>query len=88
MEDFSLGGLRAQSPVPLKVNERLTMRLPQPGARSPLELTGRVVHCQRQEDQYEVGICFCQTRPEAVASPWPRVARLFTVAMESATAQQ
>jgi hypothetical protein len=81
LQDFSLGGLRAESAVPLKVNEQLTLRLPAGGAESPLELTGRVRHCRRLDDRYQVGIEFCQTRPEPTASPWHHAARLFSIAM-------
>ena len=82
LRDFSLGGIRAESAVPLSVNELLTMRLPPQGAHPPLELTGRVVHCWPQEKQYQVGIEFCQTRPEPTASPWHRMFRLFSMAAE------
>jgi hypothetical protein len=82
LQDFSLGGLRAESAVPLKVNERLTLRLPASGSHPSLELTGRVIHCCRREDRYQVGIEFCQTRPEPTASPWRRVYRLFSMACE------
>jgi c-di-GMP-binding flagellar brake protein YcgR len=82
MSNFSLGGLCAVSTVPMKPDERLTMRLASHGNHPPLELTGRVVRCQRQEDEFCVGIEFCQTRPEATASPWHRMFRLFTMAAE------
>jgi c-di-GMP-binding flagellar brake protein YcgR len=82
LRDFSLGGIRAESAIALKRNERLTMRLPPDSSHPPLELTGRVIHCRRQEDRYQVGIEFCQTRPEATASPWHRMFRLFTMAFE------
>lgn len=62
LHDFSIGGLKADSPIRLKMNERLMLRLPPNGVHGPLELTGRVVHCKRQESRYEVGIRFCQTR--------------------------
>ena len=83
LQDFSLGGLRVESDVPLKINERVTLRLPSLSGHPPVELTGRVVHCRRDEAQYQVGIAFCQTRPEAGASPWRRVFRLFSVAYET-----
>jgi len=84
LRDFSLDGLRAESPVRLKVNEHVTLRL-QPNSRHrPLELTGRVVHCRRQEDRYQVGIQFAQTR-ESAASPWWQLPRLFSVAHEPAS---
>jgi len=82
LRDFSLGGIRAESAIPLKVNEVLTMRLPVHGSHPPLELTGRVIHCWRQEEQYQVGIEFCQVRPEPTASPWHRMFRLFSMAFE------
>jgi len=82
LRDFSLGGIRAESATPLAVNEALTMRLPPHGCHPPLELTGRVVHCWPREDRYQVGIEFCQTRPEPTASPWHRMFRLFSMAVE------
>jgi len=82
VQDFSLGGLRAEGPVPLKANERLTLRLPAHGQHPALELTGRVRHCLRQEDRYQIGIEFCQTRPEATSSPWRQVSRLFSIAYD------
>ncbi|MCX5649324.1 MAG: PilZ domain-containing protein [Planctomycetota bacterium] len=84
LRDFSLDGLRAESPVRLKVNEHVTLRLPPNGRHRPLELTGRVVHCRRQEDRYQVGIQFAQTR-ESAASPWWQLPRLFSVAHEPAS---
>lgn len=83
LQDFSLGGLRAETSVRMKVNERLTLRLPPTGSHPALELTGRVKHCRRQEDRYQIGVEFCQTRPEASASPWRQVSRLFSVAIDS-----
>jgi hypothetical protein len=82
MQDFSLGGLRGETSVRLKVNERLTLLLPPHGTHPPVELTGRVIHCERREDRYAVGVEFCQTRPEAAASPWRRVSRLFSLAFQ------
>jgi hypothetical protein len=86
LRDFSLGGIRAESAVPLKVNEVLTMRLPPHGSHAPLELTGRVIHCWPTEDRYQVGIEFCQVRPEPSASPWHRMFRLFSMAFEPSAA--
>jgi hypothetical protein len=85
LRDFSLDGLRAESPVRLKVNEHVTLRLTPNGRHQPLELTGRVVHCRRQEDRYQVGIQFAQTRESAAASPWWQLPRLFSVAHEPAS---
>jgi hypothetical protein len=82
LHDFSLGGLKAESPVRFKLRERLTLRLPPDGTHGPLELTGRVVHCKRQEKTYEVGIEFCQTRCDATTSPWVQLPRFFKVAYE------
>jgi len=82
MQDFSLGGLRADSPVPLKVNERLTLRLPDASTHRPLELTGRVVHCQRREQRYVVGVEFCQTQKDLAASPFCQLPRLFSLAYD------
>ncbi|MGB3086969.1 MAG: PilZ domain-containing protein [Phycisphaerae bacterium] len=82
LRDFSLGGLRAESPVRLKRNERLTLRLPPSGKHPPLELTGRVAHCRRDSDRYQVGVEFCQTRAEPTASPWWQLPRLFSIASQ------
>jgi hypothetical protein len=82
LRDFSLGGIRAESAIPLKVDEVLTLRLPPHGIHAPLELTGRVIHCWPEEDRYQVGIEFCQVRPEPTASPWHRMFRLFSMATE------
>ncbi len=80
LQDFSLGGLRAESPIPLKRNERLTMRLPATGRRPGLSLTGRVVHCRRQDERYQVGIEFYQEGDAPAASPYLHLPRLFSVA--------
>ena len=85
LRDFSLDGLLAESPVRLKVNEHVTLRLPPNGKHRPLELTGRVVHCRRQEDRYQVGIQFAETRESASTSPWWQLPRLFSRAYESAS---
>jgi hypothetical protein len=85
LRDFSLDGLRAESPVRLRVNERVTLRLLPNNTHRPLELTGRVVHCRRQEDRYQVGIQFAETRESATASPWWQLPRLFSMAHESAS---
>ena len=85
LRDFSLNGLRAESPVRLKVNEHVTLRLPPNGKHRPLELTGRVVHCRRQEDRYQVGIQFAETRESVLASPWWQLPRLFSMAHEPAS---
>jgi len=77
---FSLGGLRAESPIPLKVNERLTLRLPPNGMHPALKLTGRVIHCHRHREGYQVGIEFRQTREDATSSPFLHLPRLFSVA--------
>lgn len=82
LQDFSLGGLRADSPVPLKIKERLTLRLPASGAHAALELTGQVVHCRRLHDRYRVGIAFCQTHKDAATSPFWQLPRLFSVAFD------
>jgi hypothetical protein len=82
MQDFSLGGLRADSPLPLRVNERLTLRLPGSSTHRPLELTGRVVHCRRREERYVIGIEFCQTQKDLAASPYYQLPRLFSVAFD------
>jgi hypothetical protein len=82
IQDFSLGGLSAESTIPLKLNENLTLRLPSSGLRPAAELTGRVVHCRRLSNRYQIGIEFCQTRPEAAASPWYRLSSLFSLASQ------
>lgn len=83
LQDFSLGGLMAESPVRFKRYERLTLRLPPHGIQGPLELTGRVIHCKRQDQRYHVGIEFCQTRPDLTSSPWVLLPRFFEVAYAS-----
>jgi hypothetical protein len=85
IHDFSLGGLKAACTVPLKVNEPLTLRLPPVGLRPQAELTGRVVHCHRQDNRYEVGIEFCQTHKDVAASPWLRLSSLFSLAAQFPT---
>jgi hypothetical protein len=82
--DFSLGGLRAESPVPLKVNEQLTLHLPATERHPPTRLTGRVIHCERDKDRYQVGIAFHESGPRAEASPYRRLPRLFSVAADYA----
>jgi hypothetical protein len=82
MQDFSLGGLKAESDVALKVSEALTLHLPPHGVHPAVNLTGRVIHCRKLKDRFEVGIEFCQTRPEAAASPWRQVSRLFSMAFQ------
>jgi len=78
--DFSLGGLRALSPLRLKTGEDVTVRLSPSGGQRPLELTGRVVHCRREHDRYQIGIQFAQTHEEVAASPWWQLPRLFSLA--------
>ena len=82
LQDFSLGGLRAESPIPLKVNERLTLRLPPSDTHPALQLTGRVIHCRRRNERYQVGIEFRQTRDDVSASPFRHLPRLFSVAVD------
>ena len=82
LQDFSLGGLRAESPIPLKVNEHLTLRLPPSDTHPALQLTGRVIHCRRRNERYQVGIEFRQTRDDASASPFRHLPRLFSVAVD------
>jgi len=82
--DFSLGGLRAESSVPLKVDERLTLHLPPVGHHPPVRLTGRVVHCHRREDRYSVGIAFRETDAPADRSPYRYLPRLFSMAADFA----
>jgi len=80
LQDFSLGGLRAASAVRLKVNERLTLRIPPHLQQPPLELTGRVIHCERNDDRYQVGIEFCHTLGRQEGAPWRHLPRLFSLA--------
>lgn len=82
IQDFSLGGVRAECSVPLKVDEQLTLRLPPIGCRPPAELTGRVIHCRRHENRYQIGIEFCHTRPDPMASPYHRLSTLFSLASQ------
>lgn len=82
LQDFSLGGLRAESPVPLRMHERITLRLP-PSAKQPaLHLTGRVIHCRRDKQRYQVGIEFCQTGEALATSPFRHLPRLFSLAAD------
>jgi hypothetical protein len=83
VRDFSLGGVLADCPVRLKVDEQLTLRLPPHDRRPPVEMTGRVKHCRRQDDTYRVGIEFCETPARASGSPWPQMPRLFSLAFRS-----
>ena len=85
IQDFSLGGLSAESAVPLKINEHVTLRLPSSGSRPAAELTGRVVHCRRRSNRYQIGVEFCQTRSEPTASPWYRLSSLFSLASQFPT---
>jgi len=82
LQDFSLGGLRALSTVRLKQKERLTLRLPPTATHPSIELTGRVVHCRRHEKRYQIGIELCQTRDDPMSSPFRRLPRLFSLAVD------
>ncbi|MBL7140049.1 MAG: PilZ domain-containing protein [Planctomycetes bacterium] len=84
LRDFSLGGLRAESAIPLKVDERLTLHLPPVGRQPPVQLTGRVIHCRRQDNRYSVGIAFHDTKPAADLSPYRYLPRLFSLAADFA----
>lgn len=82
LRDFSLGGLRVESPRPLEVNEPVTVSLP-PGDRHPaVHLTGRVVHCCTRDDGYEVGIQFRERERDPQRSPYLGLPRLFSMASE------
>jgi len=82
LRDFSLGGVRVESPRPLKVDEQVTVSLP-PGGRHPaVHLTGRVVHCRRRDDRYDVGIQFHEREADALRSPYLGLPRLFSLAAE------
>jgi len=87
LQDFSLGGLRAESAVRLKQRERLTLRLPPTATQPAVELTGRVIHCRRQDKRYQVGIELCQTRDDPMSSPFRQLPRLFSVAVDYAQDQ-
>lgn len=80
LQDFSLGGVGAESPVRLKANERLRLRLGADGMRSALELTGRVRYCRRLQDRYQVGIEFYQAEWDAAGAYWRHLPRLFCLA--------
>ncbi|TFG88836.1 MAG: hypothetical protein E4H17_01705 [Gemmatimonadales bacterium] len=82
LQDFSLGGLRAESPVPLKMNERITLRLPPSATQPALHLTGKVIHCRREKQRYHVGIAFCQTGEALATSPFRHLPRLFSLAAD------
>jgi len=82
LRDFSLGGLRLESPRPLKVHERVTVSLPPGGRHSPVHLTGRVVHCRPRADRYEVGIQFHDRERGLRRSPYVGLPRLFSMAAE------
>jgi len=82
LRDFSLGGLRAESPIPLKIKERLTLRLPPTAQHQAVHVTGQVIHCRRHEDRYQVGIKFHDGGSRA--SPYRRLPRLFSVAADFA----
>ena len=84
IQDFSLGGVRVESPVPMRVNEHLTLRLPPVANRPSAALTGRVVHCRRLQSCYQIGVEFRQTSAEPTASPWYRISSLFSLAAEPA----
>jgi hypothetical protein len=58
-ENLSRGGLRLRTPVALELNERLTLRFRL--ATTPVELEGRVIHCQPAPEGcggYAVGVFF------------------------------
>jgi hypothetical protein len=84
LQDFSLAGLRAESSVPLKARERVTLRLPPTATQPEMEITGRVVHCRRQDKRYNVGIELCQTREDPLSSPYRQLPRLFSMAVDYA----
>ncbi len=80
LEDFSLGGLRATSPVRLKVDERVRLRFGANSHHPPLVLTGRVRYCRRLEDRYRVGVEFSQTDTNPATSPYRQLPRFFSLA--------
>lgn len=82
LRDFSLGGVRLESPRPLKVNEPVTVSLPAGGRHPPVHLTGRVIHCREREDRYEVGIQFHEREGDPHRSPYLGLPRLFSMAAE------
>ena len=82
VKNFSLGGLHGASAMALRREERLTMTMPPFGTRPQLEVTGRVVHCQRNEDHFDIGVEFGQTHDDPESSPWMRLPDLFYMAGE------
>jgi len=82
LRDFSLGGMRVESPEPLKVNEQVTVSLPPSGRHPSVHLTGRVIHCRRQAKGYDVGIEFHEREPGLRQSPYVGLPRLFSMAIE------
>jgi hypothetical protein len=82
LRDFSLGGMRVESPKPLKVNDRVTISLPPSGRHPPVHLTGRVIHCRRQAKGYDVGIEFHEQGSSPRQSPYVGLPRLFSMAAE------
>jgi hypothetical protein len=84
LQDFSLGGLKVESSVPLKARERLTLRLPPSATRPETEITGRVIRCRRRDTRYEVGIELCQFGADPLTSPYRQLPRLFSIAADYA----
>ena len=87
LQDYSLGGLGGESPVRLKPNERVRLRLGADEGRAPVELTGRVRHCRRREDRYQVGIEFYQAERDAATAYWRHLPRLFCLAYQGPECQ-
>lgn len=81
--NFSLGGMRGVSSLALRRDERLTLVVPPFGTRPEIDVTGRVVRCQRTDTGFDVGIEFCQTRDEPESCPWLRIPDLFYMAGET-----
>lgn len=82
LRDFSLGGVRVESPHPLNVDEEVTVSLPGDRRRPAVHLAGRVVHCRAHRDRYDVGIQFHEREAGDRRSPYLGLPRLFSMAAE------
>ena len=58
MSDLSKGGLAFFSPVPLMLDEMVTVTIKLDGFGQLLDVDGRVVHARQTKDGYHVGIQF------------------------------
>ncbi|MHB2021065.1 MAG: PilZ domain-containing protein [Candidatus Xenobia bacterium] len=70
--NFGPGGLRAESPIRLKLQEPLTVRVNRPGKGEKAmhlddardQVTVKVVWCQKAQANYHVGLAFCGGQSE------------------------